>query len=176
MSHESVWRYAQKLCTSLPEPSHQFCIYYYYASQWECIKYIPHLHNNICELNNSVGNNDATKCNPEATASKDQQFNPQKSLHTNWWGKLNVHPNLVVFLHWTFPSICHWTYFHTSKSHVTRIIKKVNVKDSYALWCGIWEWCELNILTLIGKSKSLIWDLDIKVNFSPDNFDQDQHT
>ncbi len=38
----------------------------------------------------------------------------------------NLHPSLVVFLCWTLPSICHWTYFHTSKGHVTWIIKKVN--------------------------------------------------
>ncbi len=37
-----------------------------------------------------------------------------------------AHPSSVMFLHWTLPSICHWTYFHTSKCHVTWIIKKVN--------------------------------------------------
>ncbi len=36
------------------------------------------------------------------------------------------HPSPVVFLHWTLPSICHRTYFHTSNGHVTWIIKKIN--------------------------------------------------
>ncbi len=44
------------------------------------------------------------------------------------------HPSLVVFLHWTLPSICHWTYFHTSKGHVTWIIKKVNRIPTH---CGV---------------------------------------
>ncbi len=34
------------------------------------------------------------------------------------------HPSPVTFLRWTLPSICHRTYFHTSKDHVTWIIKK----------------------------------------------------
>ncbi len=37
-----------------------------------------------------------------------------------------LHPSYVVFLYWTLPSICHRTYFHTSKGHVTWIIKKFN--------------------------------------------------
>ncbi len=43
--------------------------------------------------------------------------------------KLNIyrcdkktHPSSVMFLHWTLPSICHRTYFHTSKGHVIYII------------------------------------------------------
>ncbi len=32
------------------------------------------------------------------------------------------------------PSICHWTYFHTSKDHMTWIIKKVNRIPTH---CGV---------------------------------------
>ncbi len=44
------------------------------------------------------------------------------------------HPSSVVFLCWTLPRICHRTYFHTSKSHVTWIIKKVNRIPTH---CGV---------------------------------------
>ncbi len=37
-----------------------------------------------------------------------------------------IHHSSVVLLRWTLPSICHRTYFHTSKGHVIWIIKKVN--------------------------------------------------
>ncbi len=40
----------------------------------------------------------------------------------------------VVFLRWTEPSICHRTYFYTSKGHVTWIIKKVNRIPTH---CGV---------------------------------------
>ncbi len=46
----------------------------------------------------------------------------------------HLHPSSVVFLHWTLPSICHRTYFHTSKGHVTWIIKKVNIIPMH---CGV---------------------------------------
>ncbi len=44
------------------------------------------------------------------------------------------HPSLVVFLRWTLLSICHRPYFHTSKGHVTWIIKKVNMIPTH---CGV---------------------------------------
>ncbi len=44
------------------------------------------------------------------------------------------HPSLVMFLHWTLPSICHLTYIHTSKGHMTGIIKKVNRIPTH---CGV---------------------------------------
>ncbi len=48
-------------------------------------------------------------------------------LLCSWTPNNWSHPSSVVFLHcWTIPSICHWTYFHTSKGHVTWIIQKVN--------------------------------------------------
>ncbi len=39
-----------------------------------------------------------------------------------------------MFLWWTLPSICHRTYFHTSKGHVTWIIKNVNRIPTH---CGV---------------------------------------
>ncbi len=39
-----------------------------------------------------------------------------------------------MFLPWTLLSICHWTYFHTSKGHVIWIIKKVNRIPTH---CGV---------------------------------------
>ncbi len=46
----------------------------------------------------------------------------------------NIQPSSVVFLHWTLPSIFHQTYLHTSKGHVTWIIKKVNKIPTH---CGV---------------------------------------
>ncbi len=43
-------------------------------------------------------------------------------------------PSSIVFLRWTLPSICHRTYFHTSKGHVTWIIKKVNRRSHEVTW------------------------------------------
>ncbi len=47
---------------------------------------------------------------------------------------IKLHPSPVEFLRWTLPSICHRTYFHTSKGHVTWIIKKVNRIPTH---CGV---------------------------------------
>ncbi len=44
------------------------------------------------------------------------------------------HSSLVVFMHSAFPSICHRTYFQTSKGHVTWIIKKANRIPTH---CGV---------------------------------------
>ncbi len=44
------------------------------------------------------------------------------------------HPSSVMFLPWTLPSICHWTYFHTSKGHMTWVIKNVN---RFPMHCGV---------------------------------------
>ncbi len=44
------------------------------------------------------------------------------------------HCSPVVFLRWTLPSICHRTYFHTSRGHMTWIIKNVNRIPTH---CGV---------------------------------------
>ncbi len=49
-------------------------------------------------------------------------------------GQYLLHTSLVVFLMWTLASICHQTYLRTSKSHVTKIIKKVN---KIPIHCGV---------------------------------------
>ncbi len=61
------------------------------------------------------------------------------SNHDLWWRFWHIlfcvsHLSPVVFLHWTLPSICYRTYIHTSKDHVTWIIKKVNRIPTH---CGV---------------------------------------
>ncbi len=55
------------------------------------------------------------------------------------WGfhtfALSQYPSSVVFLRWTLLAIiCHRTYFHTSKDHMTWIITKVNRIPTH---CGV---------------------------------------
>ncbi len=64
-----------------------------------------------------------------------------------------VHPSLIVFLCWTLPSICHQTYFHYSKGHVTWIIKKVNKIPTHCV-------------VVYESVCSLVWGHVIRVCFS----------
>ncbi len=81
------------------------------------------------------------KCGSLIWTSVHEKVHINEKLGNRWKHAAGIHismcmdpASLVVHFYWTFLRICHWTYFHISKGHVTWNIKKVNRIPTH---CGV---------------------------------------